>query len=203
MPSRASRPAPVELVADFDRATQVEGWRWYVFGAQAVVAYGRPRMTADVDVTVDLDGAPSKRLVEVLAAHGFETRLNLSDEFLGSAHLLPLTHTATRMPADVVIAQPGLHSEFLRRCRPVDIGGHVAPLISVEDLVVTKVLAARRKDLEDVRGVLLEQWGSMDFEYVERVLAARMIALDDPRLAPRFARVVRQVERLLDQPPRR
>jgi chemotaxis protein histidine kinase CheA len=57
--------------------------------------------------------------------------------------------------------------------------------------------------LEDVRGVLLEQWGSMDFEYVERVLAARMIALDDPRLAPRFGRVVRQVERLLDQPPRR
>jgi hypothetical protein len=37
------------LAAVLDRA----GVRWYVFGAQAVVAYGRPRLTADLDVTVD------------------------------------------------------------------------------------------------------------------------------------------------------
>jgi hypothetical protein len=29
--------------------------RWYVFGAQAVVVHGRPRMTGDVDVTVEID----------------------------------------------------------------------------------------------------------------------------------------------------
>jgi hypothetical protein len=28
--------------------------RWYVFGAQAVIAYGVPRLSADVDVTIAL-----------------------------------------------------------------------------------------------------------------------------------------------------
>ncbi len=30
------------------------GERWYVFGAQAVILWGAPRMSADVDVTVEL-----------------------------------------------------------------------------------------------------------------------------------------------------
>ena len=33
--------------------------RWYVFGAQTVVAYGVPRFSADVDVTVALAPANS------------------------------------------------------------------------------------------------------------------------------------------------
>ena len=28
--------------------------RWYVFGAQAVIAHGVPRLSADVDVTLEL-----------------------------------------------------------------------------------------------------------------------------------------------------
>jgi hypothetical protein len=155
MPSVASRPAPVELLAAFDGAMQAGGWSWYVFGAQAVVAYGRPRMTGDVDVTVELGTTPPGELVRVLLAHGFATRFDLSADFLATAHLVPMTHAATHMPVDVVIARPGLQSDFLKRCRRVDIGGHTVPLISVEDLVVTKVLAGRRKDLEDIRGVLL------------------------------------------------
>ena len=30
------------------------GVRWYIFGAQAVIAAGAPRLTEDVDVTVEL-----------------------------------------------------------------------------------------------------------------------------------------------------
>ncbi len=197
MPSPASLPAPVELLLAFDRAMQVGGWGWYVFGAQAVVAYGRPRMTGDVDVTVALEGSSKQELIAALLAHGFETRFALTDAFLADAHLLPLVHANTRMPVDVVIARPGLHVEFMTRRRRVDLGGHCVPLISVEDLIASKVLAARRKDLEDVRGVLCEQWDTVDFVQIDRVLSALEKALDDPRLKRRFERIVRQVKKLL------
>lgn len=200
MPSPASRPAPVELLAAFDRVMQVGRWRWYVFGAQAVVAYGRPRMTADVDVTVDLGETSSRELIDLLQQHGFDARFDLSDDFLATAHLLPLAHKATRMPVDLVIAQPGLQSEFLGRCRRVDVGGYVVPLISVEDLIATKVLAARRKDLEDVRGVLCEQWDSIDFGRIDLVLSELELALDDHGLKRRLDRIVRQVRKLLAGP---
>ncbi len=31
------------------------GDRWYLFGAQAAIVWGRPRLTGDVDVTLFLD----------------------------------------------------------------------------------------------------------------------------------------------------
>src|SRR5262249_46485204 len=156
------RPGPAELFAAFDRVMQERGWRWYVFGAQAVLAYGRPRLTADVDITVEPTGAGAADLVAALASNGFELRFPLSPEHLRDARLLPMVHAATAMPLDLVIAAPGLDEEFLARARPVDLGGVLVPVISVEDLLAMKVLAGRRKDLEDVRGVLIEQRGRID-----------------------------------------
>ena len=47
------QPAGRELLAAL--AAVLNRWgRWYLFGAQAVVAYGVPRLSADVDVTLRL-----------------------------------------------------------------------------------------------------------------------------------------------------
>jgi hypothetical protein len=42
--------------------------RWYLFGAQAALLYGASRLTADVDVTVQLGNRESKNLVRALQA---------------------------------------------------------------------------------------------------------------------------------------
>jgi hypothetical protein len=193
MPSRASRPAVVELLAAFADVMRSRGWRWYVFGAQAVVAYGRPRMTADVDVTVDLAGDSQPDLIRALTQSGFEERIELDSAFVRRSHLLPLAHSATGVPVDVVVSQPGLQEEFLACSVPVDIGGVTVPLVSVEHLVAMKVLAGRRKDLEDVRGVLLERWESVDFAEIDRVLTVLEDALETATLKPRLKRIVRRV----------
>jgi predicted nucleotidyltransferase len=54
----------------------------------------------------------------------------------------------------VVLAGLGLEELFLSRAVPVTIGSMVVPVISPEDLVATKILAGRPKDIEDVRGIL-------------------------------------------------
>jgi hypothetical protein len=169
--------------------------RWYVFGAQAAVAYGRPRMTADVDVTVELEGAAPPDLVAELEPHGFELRFPLSEGHLAEARLLPMVHAPTAMPLDLLIAGPGLEEEFLARACPVDVGGVEVPMISVEDLIAVKVLAGRRKDLEDVRGVLIEQRGRVDLARTRDVLSALEAALGERKLLPRLARLLRAAER--------
>jgi hypothetical protein len=197
MPSSASRPAVVEVLAAFGGAMRSRGFRWYVFGAQAVVAYGRPRMTADVDVTVDLAGESPLELVRILTHSGFEQRIGLEDEFVLSRRLLPLAHSATGVPVDVIISQPGLQEDFLARSRLVDDGGIEVPLICAEDLVAMKILAGRRKDLEDVRGVLFERWESIDLTAVEDVLSLFEGPRDEGKLRRRLKRLVKQVRGLL------
>ncbi len=197
MPSSA-RPAAIELLESFARLMHARSWPWYVFGAQAVVAYGRPRMTADVDVTVDIGKESAEVLIRALTDDDFEPRIELSDDFISQARLLPLVHTPTEMPADVVISQPGLQEEFLARTCPVDIGGLTVPLISVEDLIAMKILAARPKDLDDIHGVLTEQVDRIDLEQVDEVLTILEVATDEADLKTRFRKILARVRDDID-----
>ncbi|WP_438002495.1 nucleotidyltransferase [Sorangium sp. So ce296] len=179
------------MLADLAGALRRRRLRWYVFGAQAAVAYGRPRMTADVDVTVDLAHTSTLALVDDLSRAGFDLRIHLGEDFLRDARLLPLVHRPTCMPIDVVIAASSLHVEFLARRRVIDLGGVRVPMISPEDLVVTKVLAGRPKDLEDVRGVLIEQ-RDLDLDRIRDLLGELEAALGEDRLLRRLERLIRK-----------
>lgn len=50
------------------------GDRWYLFGAQAVTIWGRPRLSADVDITVAIAGPPDDFVAAALDA-GFDLRI--------------------------------------------------------------------------------------------------------------------------------
>lgn len=186
-----SRPAPAELLSALERALRERSLRWYVFGAQAVLVHGRPRLTADVDAAVDLAGASAHEIVGALVPHGFALRFPLSPEHMRGARLLPMVHVPSGMPLDLVITGPGLDHEFLDRARPQDVGGVVVPVICAEDLVAMKILAGRRKDLEDVRGVLAVQGGRIDLARIRDVLAAMEAIVGEGKLKARLDRLVR------------
>ena len=64
------QPAALDLIKALSAVLDRWG-RWYLFGAQAVVAYGVPRFSADVDVTVKLDPDDPERFVSDMEAGGF------------------------------------------------------------------------------------------------------------------------------------
>ena len=137
--------------------------RWYLFGAQAASLWGRPRLTADIDVTTEIAHDRIDDFIEAMTRQGFRLRFN-DREFVNRTRVLPFVHERTMVPVDVVLAGPGLEEEFLARAIAVDFGGTVVPVISPDDLIVTKVLAGRPKDIEDVRGVLRDRASSLDLD---------------------------------------
>ncbi len=143
------QPAALELLEALGGVLDRWG-RWYLFGAQAVVAYGAPR--ADVDVTVRLDPDDPGRFVRDMEAAGFALRV-ADPDFVQRTRVMPFAHVATGMPVDVVLAGSGLEDEFLYRAKTTDIGGTRVPLIDVADLIIGKVLAGRPKDAEDARNL--------------------------------------------------
>ena len=70
---------------------------WYLFGAQAGVAYGVPRLSADVDVTLRLTPDSPERFVEDMRVAGFELRVDDPD-FVRRTRVLPFLHTYRRRP---------------------------------------------------------------------------------------------------------
>lgn len=145
------QPAALELLTAL--APVIARWgRWYVFGAQAVILYGVPRLSADVDVTVALDPDAPERFVLEMQAAGFSLRVD-DPEFVRRTRVMPFVHAPTGMPLDVVLAGSGLEDEFLARVRQTNVGGTVLPLIDVADLLIAKVLAGRPKDIDDARAL--------------------------------------------------
>lgn len=203
MRSAASRPAVVELLHALARGMQRGGLRWYVFGAQAASVHGRPRMTADVDVAVELGRGTAHDLARELATEGIVLRFEPSATFLAETRLLPMVHAPSGLPADVLVTGPGLEEEFLERARVIEVDGVPIPFVSAEDLVAMKILAGRRKDLDDVRGVLAAQSGKLDLARTRDVLAALEAALDEPRLLRRLDRLLGTRARSRRRPPHR
>lgn len=187
--------APVRLIAALAEALEAIGAQWYLFGAQAVIVWGRPRLTADVDVTVFLQPEDPARLVARLEDAGFSLRVPPSVEFTTRTRVFPFLHHDTGLPLDLVLGGPGLEEQFLDRAVRVDLGGVVAPVISAEDLIVTKVLAGRPKDVDDVDGLLRERLDSLNLTSVDSTLALLEDALGQSDLVPVWRQALERVRK--------
>ena len=184
------RPASVELLAALAKVLRARKIRWYVFGAQAAVVYGSPRMTMDVDVTVAVPAEGVRPLVEALLGAGFTSRADDLEAFFARSRVVPLVHQRTRMPLDLVVARDSLEMAFLERARLVDLGRLKVPMITPEDLVIAKLFAGRPRDLEDVRAVLGTLGNSMDLRYVRNLLGQLDEAEDRAELLPTLERLL-------------
>lgn len=181
----ASSTSPVvAALADLRTALDELGLRWFVFGAQAAILYGSTRLTADVDVTVELGDLPPRRLVQAAKRRGFAAQIP-SPDFIAVTRVIPLVHVTTRLPVDIVLAGPGLEDLFLERANTLRVGGTRIPVASVEDLIVMKVLAGRPKDMEDIDAILSAS-RELDVAQIRNTLALAESALDQSDLSAAF-----------------
>lgn len=189
------RPANVVLLGDLAEVLRRRRLKWYVFGAQAASYYGHPRMTEDVDVTVRVPEGRLRGLIAALGKATFAPRVDDVETFVARARVIPFFHRRTSMPLDLVLAADGLEEQFIERAIVVDLGGVEVPILSPEDVIITKVIAARPQDLLDVRAILDVRRATLDLSRVRGVLKELEEALGDLDLVSVFEQLLR--------PPRR
>lgn len=183
------QPAARELLAD--AAPVLSRWgQWYLFGAQAVVVHGVPRLSADLDVTLALHPHEPDRFARDMEVAGFLLRVR-DPAFVLRTRVMPFVHQATGMPLDVVLAASGLEEDFLSRAVTVDLGGTPVPVIHVEDLMVAKILAGRPKDIDDVGALWRLHGQRADAARIRHNLAMLEEALTQNDLVPAFDAIVR------------
>lgn len=185
-----SNDAAAEAVAAVARVLRRQNVSWYLLGAQAVIYWGRPRLSADVDVSVSFPLDRVSDLAAALAEEGFRPLVEDVDEFVARTRVLPLGHEGTGMPIDMIFGGPGLEDEFRERAIPVAIGGETVPIITPEDLLVTKILAGRPKDIEDARGLIAVRGAALDLERVRSLLGLLEAALSRSDLLRELDRLV-------------
>jgi hypothetical protein len=144
---------------------EAEGVVYMIVGALAVAVWGRPRATADIDVTLQADAGQ----LEMLAGRAERVGFAVDREWLDWQPLLRDRQRRLTAPGAIVdLMRPrDAHEEAaLGRRRHVAFEGRQLPFVAPDDLVLMKLKAGRPRDFEDAVSVLTAQGGVLDTAYL-------------------------------------
>ncbi len=160
-----------------------------LIGGLAVAAYGRPRLTDDVDLKVEATHRDVPHLIGLLQPD-FQPVENAVEHARTIGVLFLEGPGGVRL--GLLLADLGFDEQAFRRARMVElVPGVHARLCSPEDLILYKMITTPSRDREDVRSVVVEQGVELDRDYVEQWLAMFEQALDDSTLDLAFQGICR------------
>lgn len=140
---------------------------YMIIGGQAVLLYGEPRLTRDIDITL---GVNTDKLYDILRITKKVLLKVLPEDiydFVKTTMVIPTFHD-TGIRVDFIFSfSPYEKMQFPGQERYLYMEKGI--FTSPEDLVIHKIFAGRPRDLEDVRTVLLKN-PDIDRNYIERWL---------------------------------
>ena len=168
------------LLKRLARALNQAGFPYMVIGGQAVLLYGEPRLTKDIDLTI---GADLSRLSEVRCLVDTLGLRVLADPetFTRQTMVLPCQEPESGIRVDIIFSFTPYEQQALKRTKPVKLGDEEIRFASLEDLIVHKIIAGRPRDLEDVTNVLRKN-PTADLAYIRHWLGDFATALNQPLL---------------------
>ena len=142
---------------------------YMVIGGQAVLVYGEPRMTRDIDITLGVGPEELAKVEDLVSTLGLKTLPESPAEFVRQRMVLPCKDEKSGFRIDFIFSFTPYERQAIERARAVQIGNTKVRFASPGDLIIHKMAAGRPRDEEDVRGILLKT-GPIDVPYIEHWL---------------------------------
>ena len=134
-----------------------------VVGGVATVLHGHVRLTANVDLIIDLEEKAAARAVRTLTEYGLKPRAPVSPRDFADSRIRGIWIQEKGMQVfslfkpdgpllsvDVFMDHPIEFESFYGRSEECDIGSCPVRIASIQDLIQLKRLANRSQDREDI-----------------------------------------------------
>lgn len=162
-----------ELRVLFDVVNRLDlvGVPYMLTGSMALSFYGRPRLTRDVDLVVEIGAADFNKLKNVFEADYYIETDDMR-EAVQHQGMFNVIHNASLIKIDLIVRKNETYrkTEFARR-RHVALGENKVCIVSIEDLILSKLSWAQDtpsdRQLDDVRN-LLQNKSAIEFPYLEQ-----------------------------------
>jgi hypothetical protein len=164
---------------------------YMLIGGQAVLLYGEPRLTRDIDITL---GADVDKLAEIIAlANDLALKIlpeNI-EKFVRETMVLPALHEETGIRIDFIFSFSPYERQAIMRARKVRMRDQDVYFAMPEDVIIHKIVAGRPRDMEDVRGILLKM-PDIDTAYIRQWIEDFSAASGDNEIKKRLISIVKQ-----------
>jgi predicted nucleotidyltransferase len=166
---------------------------YMIIGGQAVLLYGEPRLTKDIDITL---GVNVDRLDELLSLAKELSLTPIPEDipsFVQKTMVLPVLEKNTGIRVDFIFSFTPYKMQAIGRAKKIILSGQEVRFASLEDLILHKIFAGRPRDLEDVRTLILKNPGS-DVRYIRRWLKEFDASVQGKGFVKTFEKIIKDKE---------
>lgn len=163
---------------------------YIIIGGQAVLLYGEPRLTKDIDITIGLNIETLEKIVSILKRIDLFPIPEDYHQFVKKTMVLPLLNKESGIRVDIIFSFSDFEKLAIKRAKVVKIEDTDVKYISLEDLVIFKVFSGRPRDIEDSRLILIKN-KEADLTYIRERL--REISFEDSDFLTIFDDIVNSV----------
>lgn len=125
-----------------------------IIGGLAIGLIAQPRETQDIDAVAWIDLIDLPVLLRSAAQFGFVSRVTDPQSFAENSRMILLTHEGTGLSVDVSCGALPFEREMIERSIEFQVDELVIKVATPEDLLITKAIAHRGKDLIDIENLL-------------------------------------------------
>ncbi|MCA1638320.1 MAG: hypothetical protein LC768_08305 [Acidobacteria bacterium] len=161
-------PEQNEVLLDFTNRLERLGIAYMLTGSMAMAHYAQPRMTADLDVVIELNLSETDEIIknfepEYYIPHG-SMRLAVAKK-----KMFNMLHEKTLVKVDCILRkQDEYQINAFNRRRRVNFADFDLWIISHEDLILSKLSWAKKTDSEmQLRDATNLLRGKIDLEYIK------------------------------------
>ena len=162
---------------------------YMVIGGQAVLLYGEPRLTRDIDITMGIGADGLDRVKRIIPVIGLKSLVRKEKEFVERNMVLPTIDKRSGIRVDFIFSFSPYERQAIERAKDVKLGNSIVRFASLEDVVIHKVIAGRARDFDDIKSILLKN-PKYDPVYIKKWLKQF-----DKSLENKFSKAFRNIEK--------
>ena len=181
-----------KLLENIAKALEASGISYMVVGGQAVLLYGEPRLTKDIDITLDLGPESLEKLRAIIENLCLKVLVRDVEDFVNKTFVLPALDEESGFRVDFIFSLSLYEKEAMQRVKTVKVGEAKVKFASLEDLIIHKIIAFRPRDIEDIKNILLKN-SDFDKEYILKWLKEFSQSLSE-NFKERFEKVLEEIK---------
>jgi predicted nucleotidyltransferase len=174
------------IIKKIAQSLDKENIPYMIIGDQAVLVYGRPRLTRVIDITLGVDTDKLDSIKKICENLKLKILVENPEDFANTTKVIPAEESESKIRADFIFSCTPYEAQAIKNAGKIIIDDYPVKFASCEDVIIHKMVAGRAIDEEDIKSMLARNIKTLDLEYIRNWLSEFAKIEGYSRISERF-----------------
>ena len=180
-----------EIIKKIANSLNKKSLPYMIIGGQAVILYGEPRLTRDIDITLGIGTDRIEEILKVTDEIGLKILVRDINKFVNETMVLPTIEEKTKIRVDFIFSFTPYERQAISNARKILLDDIEVSFASPEDLIIHKIFSGRPRDIEDIKSILLKN-KNIDIKYINKWLKEFQKTFPEKNFTEKFEKILKQ-----------